>query len=112
MRYSIRTGRFFANIIAIALAAFSAAALNAQVMLQGFYWDVPSPAVGNAAAPWWWDHLVAQASALHESGFTSIWLPPVTKGASGGYSVGYDPFDDYDMGAKAQKSLTIADRKS
>jgi alpha-amylase len=76
---------------------------NANVILQGFYWDVPSPSAGKATAPWWWDHLASQAHALRLSGFSAIWIPPVTKGASGGYSDGYDPFDDYDIGSKNQK---------
>lgn len=75
---------------------------HADVLLQGFYWDVPSPAAGTSTAPWWWDHLSAQANALKLSGFSAIWIPPVLKGASGGYSDGYDPFDDYDLGSKNQ----------
>ncbi len=74
-----------------------------SVMLQGFYWDVPSPAAGQKEAPWWWDNLALQAQDLAGAGFTSVWIPPVTKGASGGYSVGYDPYDDYDLGSKDQK---------
>ncbi|HET6383294.1 MAG TPA: alpha-amylase family glycosyl hydrolase [Armatimonadota bacterium] len=76
---------------------------QAKVLLQGFYWNVPSPAAGDKAATWWWDSLAAQANALARAGFTAIWIPPVVKGASGGYSVGYDPFDDYDLGSKFQK---------
>src|SRR5207247_1514020 len=67
------------------------------------YWDVPSPAAGNPTAPWWWDSLGGQANSIRSYGFTGIWIPPVWKGASGGYSVGYDPFDDYDIGSKNQK---------
>jgi hypothetical protein len=32
----------------------------------------------------------AQAADFSQAGFTAIWLPPVTKGASGKASVGYD----------------------
>jgi alpha-amylase len=96
-------------IVAAAALALSSPA-SAQVLLQGFYWDVPSPSAGNPGTPWWWDRLASQAAALHSAGFTAVWIPPVTKGASGGYSVGYDPFDDYDLGAKAQKSPTPATR--
>jgi alpha-amylase len=77
------------------------------VMLQAFYKlgaaGVPSPADGDAAIPWWWDHLAAQANQLRDAGFTAVWLPPVWKGASGAQSVGYDLFDDYDLGSKDQK---------
>jgi alpha-amylase len=76
---------------------------KADVLLQGFYWDVPSPAAGQANAPWWWDKLASQANSLRKAGFTAVWIPPVLKSNSGGFSVGYDPFDDYDIGAKNQK---------
>lgn len=76
------------------------------VLLQAFY------QIGNEGIPIaphggmtesWWDHLARQAAALRQAGFTAIWLPPVTKGASGKASVGYDVFDDYDIGSKDQK---------
>jgi alpha-amylase len=79
------------------------------VLLQAFFFapgrvaGVPSPLDGDAAIPFWWDHLAAQAQALAKSGFTAIWLPPPLKGASGSFSSGYDLFDDYDLGSKNQK---------
>src|SRR6266436_4322312 len=82
------------------------------VLLQGFFFGpgrvagVPSPLDGDAAIPFWWDHLAAQANALAKSGFTAVWLPPPLKGASGGFSSGYDLFDDYDLGSKNQKGTT------
>ncbi|MCC6485733.1 MAG: hypothetical protein IT209_12900 [Armatimonadetes bacterium] len=85
------------------IAGSSVALARAPVMLQGFYWDVPSPAAGDKLAPWWWDQLASEAEELGRSGFTSVWIPPVLKGASGGFSVGYDPFDDYDLGSKDQR---------
>ena len=42
--------------------------------------------------------------AVVKPGFTAAWLPCPLKGNSGGYSMGYDPFDDYDLGSKNQKS--------
>jgi alpha-amylase len=76
------------------------------VMLQAFYrigtGGVPSPADGDPDQPWWWDHLAAQSRDLREAGFTAIWLPPALKGASGRLSVGYDVYDDYDLGSKPQ----------
>jgi alpha-amylase len=80
------------------------------VLLQAFYQrsdrGVPSPADGDPIDAWW-DHLAKQASRLRQVGFTAIWLPPVTKGGSGKDSVGYDVFDDYDLGSKNQKG-TVA----
>jgi alpha-amylase len=82
------------------------------VMLQGFYkagsTGVPCPADGDAAAPWWWDHLAGQANDLRKAGFTSIWLPPPQKGAAGIRSMGYDLYDDYDIGSKDQQGSVPA----
>jgi len=78
------------------------------VILQAFYRrgtaGVPAPADGGESRrlPWWWDHLAAQAHTLRQAGFTALWLPPALKGASGTGSVGYDVFDDYDLGSKNQ----------
>src|SRR5690606_37654929 len=33
-----------------------------------------------------------------EMGVDRLWLPPVSKGMSGGYSMGYDPMDYFDFG--------------
>ena len=88
---------------AVSLALLAAQRAEAGVMLQGFYWDVPSPAAGTSAAPWWWDRLAAQANEIGKAGFTAVWAPPVLKGAAGGFSVGYDPYDDYDIGSKNQQ---------
>ncbi len=92
----------------VALAALGLFALTipaqAGVLMQGFYKDVPSPAAGTAAAPWWWDNLAGKANEMKLAGFTAVWIPPVLKGASGGYSNGYDPNDDYDLGSKNGRS--------
>jgi alpha-amylase len=38
-----------------------------------------------------------RAASLNEIGINMIWLPPAYKGASGGYSVGYDTYDLFDL---------------
>lgn len=80
------------------------------VLLQAFYQrgntGVPSPADGDPIDPWW-DHIAKQANAFRKAGFTAIWLPPATKGGSGKDSIGYDVFDDYDIGSRNQKG-TVA----
>ena len=80
------------------------------VLLQGFFKRlpnraVPSPADGDLAIDWWWDHLARQANSLKRAGFTAIWLPPILKTPSGANSGadGYGPFDDYDIGSRNQK---------
>ena len=83
------------------------------VLLQGFFKlqdgrALPSPADGDPAILWWWDHLAAQARALSVAGFTAVWIPPVLKTASGAGpgADGYGPFDDYDIGSRNQKGST------
>ncbi|MCA1685687.1 MAG: hypothetical protein LC745_06805 [Planctomycetia bacterium] len=83
------------------------------VLLQAYYQQrtgagVPTPADGahpggGAPTDFWWDHIAKQAGSLRQAGVTAVWLPPVWKGASGTFSVGFDVFDDYDLGSKDQK---------
>jgi alpha-amylase len=70
-----------------------------DVMLQGFYWDVEPQFL-------WYDVLTTQIIDIANSGFSIIWLPPPSKGNSGGFSTGYDPFDHYDLGDYFQKGIT------
>ena len=46
--------------------------------------------------------LTQKMPELAEAGYTSLWLPPPTKGSGGG-SVGYDLWDPFDLGSKDQK---------
>ena len=71
------------------------------VMLQAFYWDCPRTEKKEFK---WWKHVSKQIPTLAEVGFTSLWLPPVHKAANlGGPSMGYDPYDYYDLGEFDQK---------
>lgn len=65
-------------------------------MLQSFHWY----SEGNATL---YDHLANTSDWLQDLGITSVWLPPAYKGSGGGYSVGYDPYDLYDLGEFDQK---------
>jgi len=49
-----------------------------------------------------WAEITRKMPELAEAGYTSLWLPPPTKG-SGGLSVGYDLWDPYDLGSKDQR---------
>lgn len=49
-----------------------------------------------------WKEISKKMPELAEAGYTSLWLPPPTKG-SGGLSVGYDLWDPYDLGSKNQR---------
>lgn len=71
------------------------------VMLQAFYWDCPRE---EGLEYRWWDHVRSKLPALARTGFTTLWLPPVHKaGNLGGPSMGYDPYDYYDLGEFDQK---------
>ncbi|MBI3480608.1 MAG: DUF1939 domain-containing protein [Nitrosomonadales bacterium] len=69
------------------------------VMLQTFYWDCPSAEgyEGN-----WWSYLNSRLPEIARAGFTSLWLPPASKAAEWN-SMGYDPYDYFDLGEFDQK---------
>ncbi|KAG8907700.1 hypothetical protein FRC01_007598 [Tulasnella sp. 417] len=50
-----------------------------------------------------WKMLQGQIPRLADMGVTALWLPPLTKAASGGHSVGYDIYDLWDLGEFDQK---------
>src|ERR1700722_2750866 len=91
----IRRSLFVTGILL--LVATSVFATGAGVMMQGFYWNCPSP---------WYPTMQAQASALANVaggyGIDRIWFPVAYKTASGQSSMGYDPFDYYDLGSYSQ----------
>ena len=71
------------------------------VMLQTFYWDCPRQEGREFK---WWNAIREQVPALAEVGFSALWLPPVHKAANlSGPSMGYDPYDYYDLGEFDQK---------
>ena len=71
------------------------------VIMQAFYWDCPK--LENLEHEWW-DHIKSRIPSLSRSGFTALWLPPASKAANiGGMSMGYDPYDYYDLGDIDQK---------
>lgn len=65
-----------------------------DVMMQAWYWDYPTTVSGKTFIT----HLGEKAEELSDVGFTQIWLPPLSKGSGGGFSVGYDVRDYYDLG--------------
>ncbi len=71
------------------------------VLMQAFYWDCPRE---DGREFDWWSYINSKIPALSATGFTSLWLPPVHKAANlGGPSMGYDPYDYYDLGEFDQK---------
>jgi alpha-amylase len=69
------------------------------VMLQTFYWDCP---VAEGREHQWWRFIQAKLPEISQAGFTALWLPPANK-AAGWKSMGYDPYDFYDLGELDQK---------
>ena len=69
------------------------------VMLQAFYWDCPTHEGGEGA---WWNYLNSRLPEIAQAGFTSLWLPPANKAAEWN-SMGYDPYDYFDLGEFDQK---------
>jgi len=49
-----------------------------------------------------WMEIERRLPELAEAGYSALWLPPPSKGSSGGFSVGYDPLDRFDLGDKNQ----------
>lgn len=71
------------------------------VIMQAFYWDCPKL---EGKEYQWWNHVKSKVPSLSEAGFTALWLPPASKAANiGGQSMGYDPYDYYDLGNIDQK---------
>jgi hypothetical protein len=54
-----------------------------------------------------WNQVSQKMPEIAEAGYDSVWLPNPAKGNSGGYSVGYDLFDPFDLGSTNQQG-TIA----
>lgn len=77
-------------------------ASKAGVMMQGFYWDCPQG---------WYTTMAAKASELRfmqgDYGIDRMWFPAPQKSDSGVYSMGYDPYDYYDLGRYDQQG-TVA----
>lgn len=72
------------------------------VVMQAFYWDCPAREDVEHA---WWERVTPELAALAATGFTALWLPPVSKGMSA-RGMGYDPYDYYDLGEYDQKGST------
>jgi hypothetical protein len=74
--------------LGLAFTFLSLPGLRGEAMLQVF----------NAS----WSEITEKIPELAEAGYESLWLPPPAK-AGGGFSVGYDVFDRFDLGSKDQK---------
>jgi alpha-amylase len=72
------------------------------VLLQAFYWNCPA----TENQQWqWWTFLQSKLPQIQSAGFTAMWLPPASKAADlfGNPSMGYDPYDYFDLGEFNQR---------
>jgi alpha-amylase len=85
----------------LAIGLMAPAASEAGVMMQGFYWDTPSG---------WYNTMKSNATGLRSMaggfGINRMYFPPPSKGQGGGFSMGYDPADYYDLGTYNQHGWT------
>ena len=70
-----------------------------SILLQGFWWDFKN----NNYPQGWANYLVDLTPRLRQIGVDAVWVPVNQKNANP-QSVGYSPFDHYDLGDKFQKS--------
>jgi alpha-amylase len=70
-----------------------------RVLMQGFYWDC----FNESGDGMWWEFMRPKIHELAAAGFTEIWLPPSQK-SHHNPSMGYDPYDFYDLGEFMQKT--------
>jgi alpha-amylase len=88
---------FFTFVTAFTFLAHSQTRVK-KVLFQGFWWDFKNNNFPNK----WSNYLTELAPRLKSMGIDAIWIPPSYKNGSTG-SVGYSPFDQYDLGDKYQK---------
>ena len=70
-----------------------------KIILQGFWWDFKN----NNYPQGWANYLADLTPRLRKLGVDAVWVPVNQKNANPA-SVGYSPFDHYDLGDKFQKS--------
>ena len=69
------------------------------VMMQAFYWGCPA---ADQREHDWWNFVAEKVEELGKAGVNARWLPPVSKAADH-KSMGYDPYDFFDLGDFDQK---------
>jgi len=88
----------FLFLIGINNVLFAQNPWNGKVIFQGFWWNYANNNYPNG----WSNYLTELSPRLNALGFDAVWVPPCIKNA-GISSVGYAPFDYYDLGDKYQK---------
>ena len=73
--------------------------VHKKVVLQAFWWDYWNDNYPNAYA----NYLTELAPRLKKYGINAVWVPAFYKNKDATGSMGYSPFDHYDLGDKYQK---------
>ena len=82
-------------------------AMKSATIVLGVFLVAPTCSRGEAMLQYFntsWKEMAEKMPELAEAGYSSIWIPPPTKG-SGGLSVGYDLFDPFDLGGRSQRGF-------
>lgn len=75
------------------------------VIFQFFHWYLDGNDSFQNGKPLW-GFLKDEADYLRRIGIDAVWIPPPSKGSSGGFSVGYDVYDHFDLGEFNAKGTT------
>ena len=86
----------YLSLFSFNVLAQSSSTPRSDVFMQGFYWNSPMGGI-------WYDSLAKLAPRLASAGIGAVWFPSPSKGAGGGFSMGYDPYDHFDFGEYYQK---------
>jgi len=97
-KYTLMFAIIFCQWLYNELKAQSINPTNRQVVLQAFWWDYWNNNYPNG----WSNYLMDLAPRLKQLGIDAVWIPPSVKNNATS-SVGYAPFDHYDLGDKFQK---------
>ena len=100
---AVRRIRMILTLVAcFGLFSANANPWNGKVVLQSFWWDYWN----NNYPAEWSTYLAHLAPRLRELGIDAVWIPPTSKNKNATSSVGYAPFDNYDLGDKFQGGST------
>jgi alpha-amylase len=86
------------------LLAACAVALVAQCAMRAVAQDVSAPAILQMYEAKW-TTIEDRMADIFEVGYGQMWLPPPQRADSGGFSVGYDVFDRFDLGSPRNETL-------
>lgn len=98
--FTFLASAFLVLFISGTIAAQQPANVYKKIVLQSFWWDYWNSNYPNS----WANYMTELAPRLRQMGIDGVWIPGDVKQA-GLNSVGYSPFDQYDLGDKLQRSV-------